>query len=39
MGINANQITCVEDKVLMMNNMGMPARVYPSTYWRLADRN
>ena len=38
MGTNSDQITCADGKVLMMNNMGMPACVTPSTYWRLADR-
>jgi hypothetical protein len=39
MGTNPNQITCSDGKVLMMNNMGMPACVSPSTYWKLADRD
>ncbi|MDH3736357.1 MAG: hypothetical protein OEQ94_04965 [Nitrosopumilus sp.] len=39
MGTNPDQITCADGKVLMMNNMGMPACVTPSTYWRLADRD
>jgi len=38
MGTNPDQITCADGKVLMMNSMGMPACVTPSTYWRLADR-
>ena len=38
MGTNPNQITCADGKVLMMNNIGMPACVSPSTYWKLADR-
>ena len=39
MGTNPNQIICADGKVLMVNNMGMPACVSPSTYWKLADRN
>ena len=39
MGTNPDQITCADGKVLMMNNIGMPACVTPSTYWRLADRD
>ena len=38
MGTNSDQITCADDKVLMMKNAGDTVCVSPNSYLRLADR-
>lgn len=38
MGTSPDQITCTEDKVLMMKSTGNPVCVHPNSYLRLVDR-